>query len=502
MLREPVRESARAAMRSGTFPVPSRGWNTRDPVGSMRSTDALRIRNGQVRPKGVESRPGRVAENRAIGGTPTAIITLEDTLFACTETEIVDTGGAIDTLTGLTSGDWIGDVLSGNAGTFLIAANGADGVRVCDGSEWLTSTITGVTATELFSVVVHQDRAFFPATGTLDVWYLPTHAIEGTAEILMLGPLCRRGGSIAAIGTMTQDAGRNAGDQLVVVTTEGECVVYSGIDPDKSAETWGLRGVFTLPKPVGGKRALAGFGGDLLLLTEKGVIRLPEALSRAEAEKEVRTMSDRIDPTIQAEVLNAGNITGAWQVIEAPNDRVVVVNVPGASEPKQFIYQTETGAWSEWAVPGLVWGVRNKKLYCGTSDGAIWEMSGDSDDGEPITLDVVHAYQRLGTSMLKTMVRARPDYTAPEGATARVTVLEDHADLAAGYASSTVARGRPLWGALTWTGWVWERNTSRKWAWRGISGRGHAIALQYALQSTGTVSYEGTEVGYQVGGRI
>ncbi len=77
---------------------------------------------------------------------------------------------------------------------------------------------------------------------SLRVWFLEPFAIQGTANLLDLGPIFDKGGAILCQSTWTLDGGSGADDLAVWVTTQGQVAVYQGLDPS-DANNWALVGI-------------------------------------------------------------------------------------------------------------------------------------------------------------------------------------------------------------------------------------------------------------------
>ncbi|MGK3945817.1 hypothetical protein ABK046_46665, partial [Streptomyces caeruleatus] len=81
-----------------------------------------------------------------------------------------------------------------------------------------TPAITGVTTSTLAHVTLFKNRLFFVQNNSMNVWYLPVNSIGGTASMLDLGSVFRRGGRVEACYTWTLDAGDGSDDHFVVIS--------------------------------------------------------------------------------------------------------------------------------------------------------------------------------------------------------------------------------------------------------------------------------------------
>jgi hypothetical protein len=115
---------------------------------------------------------------------------------------------------------------------------------------WTSPSITVATSANLIGVTAHVQRLWFVEKDKIDPWYLPVAAISGAAAKLTIGPFCKLGGYLMAIGSWSRDGGSGPDDMLVLVTSKGEVLIYSGTDPSSST-TFGLVGTFRIAEPIG-----------------------------------------------------------------------------------------------------------------------------------------------------------------------------------------------------------------------------------------------------------
>ena len=202
-------------------------------------------------------------------------------MFAAAGANIYDvtSGGAVGAavVSSLTNARWRYIDFAVGGTSCLYAVNGADKPRLYNGAAWTAidgvsvPAVTGVTTTNLVNINVHKSRIWFIESGTLKAWYLPTNSVGGAVSALDLSGLCVRGGYLMAMATWTLDAGRGMDDHAVFITSEGEIVVYAGVDP-ASAATWQpLVGVYAMGTPLG-RRCAVKYAGDVLVITKGRII--------------------------------------------------------------------------------------------------------------------------------------------------------------------------------------------------------------------------------------
>jgi len=157
-------------------------------------------------------------------------------LFAATNTAFYDvtTPGAIGaSVVTTTNGKWQHVNFTNSAGSWLIAVNGVDNMQQWNGTVWASvANLSGsFPTTTIIGITIFKQRLIFVPKDELSFWYLPTGAVTGTALRFNLGQICRRGGRVMAALAWTIDGGNGSDDQLVLITTEGEVIVYAGDDP-------------------------------------------------------------------------------------------------------------------------------------------------------------------------------------------------------------------------------------------------------------------------------
>ena len=156
------------------------------------------------------------------------------------------------------------------------------------------ATETWITPNTFNIVVAHMNRLWFADSSNLAVYYLPLQQKSGQVSVLPLNAVFRRGGSIRAMYTWTVDGGAGMDDMLVVFSTNGECVIYAGTNPDAdwNAQDFALKGVFRFDSPMS-KHSITQYGGELYVLISTGLVPLSTMLR---AESEQLGISDRNVP--------------------------------------------------------------------------------------------------------------------------------------------------------------------------------------------------------------
>lgn len=505
-----VRQRASQPIR---LPPPIGGWNAKDALPAMKSTDAITLDNYVCGASKVDVRKGFRRHATGLGAPVETLMEYSNTagtrtLFAATPTAIFNAtaAGAVGAavVSGLSNGRWQHTLFSNSSGTTLHCVNGVDAPRMFNGTTWSTPAWTGVTATELIGVVPHMERLWFIRTASLRVYYGAVSAISGALTELDIGPQCRKGGFVVSMASVSRDGGRGAEAFLVIVTSEGEVVVYNGQDPS-SPTTWGRVGVYTIPEPVG-RRCMLNAGGEVAIITSRGVVPLSAVMHAAPSAQRLAAITDKIEPAFMSAYENGKSLFG-WQITELPRSGLVVVNVPliERSIQHQYVMATSTGAWSRWTgLNGGCWTLFDDDLYFGDNNGNVCRYGfDDTDNNAAIVSDLQTAYTPLGSEMQKLVTMARPDLLSRPDYYPEFALLFDYDTAAPQYQTTTLAAGGGVrWDEGDWdtSDWAPERQPVRNW--QATSGIGGAVSFAMRAATSDSMTFNGVTVMAEVGGPL
>ena len=265
------------------------------------------------------------------------------------------------TISGATSSEYNGTyvitVTGATTFTYTMASTPAANATVV--GAYTVVGITGVNSNTFINVNLFKNRLYFTQKDTLDCWYLDPQSIGGVAKPLYFGGIARNGGYLQAMGTWTLDAGQGADDYAVFVTSMGEVMVYNGTDPD-DATTWLLKGVWQIGQTFS-RRCFFKWSGDLLLLTQDGLVPLSSALQSSRLDPRVN-LTDKIYYAVsQAATTYFANF--GWQINYFASENMLILNIPITNGTEQYVMHTITKSWGRFT--GI-------EAHC-------WEVSGDAD---------------------------------------------------------------------------------------------------------------------------
>jgi hypothetical protein len=481
---------------STSVPAPTLGLNAKDDIAGMDPRFALKLRNAFPEADRLTVRKGHIEHGTDMTDPVESLMPWAGSsnikLIAATEDTLWDTtsaGAASSLETSFTNGRWQYTNFSTSGGHFLVMVNGADAPQKYDGSTISETTITGsgLTATNLINIASHKSRIWLIEKDSMNAWYLGTEAIAGTASKFPLGSVFNEGGYLVAAGTYSDDAGEGIEDYLAFISSMGEVLLYQGTDP-ASANTWSLAGRFKTGSPLG-RRCIAKMGGDLLFLTEAGVISMKAMLKYDRAQQEFSSVSDKIDPLVTEAARRFKDHFG-WQIMTHPRAKWLVVNVPtseGVSQ-YQYIMNTITGAWCDFdGLNANVFASTGDNVYFGGNDGTVYEADYLYDDnGSKIDADIKTAFNYFnsrGTEKHFTMIRPVLSSTGVPTLTVGASVDYDETEPSGDLtpAQQVVAE----WDNANWDEDVWGGISLVTRKWTGLKKVGMCMAINMRISIRG-----------------
>lgn len=506
---QPMRRPNRAREATASpevIPVPSGGWNRRDPVAKMPATDALHIENFIPEQGKIRLRRGCFRQSNTHSGTQIGSMMVysptngTEQLFVgktvASVAGIYPHNSATASVGSLTSDVFYAEQFANSAASWLVVCNGTDTPQKYDGSSWSDAVITGVTSSTLIYPVSYQRRLFFLQTGSLKVYYLSAEAVQGAATAFDLGPLCKKGGYLLAAGTWTRDGGDGPDDVILFVTSNGEVVIFVGIDPS-DATTWQLVGVFQIPPPVG-RRCIVKFGAEVLVLTAAGLLPLTQVLPQSGSSKVEAAITNKIEGPF-ADAYRVGKSLGNWQVIEYPKANWLVCNIPlTGTTSETWVFNLESKGWTRitgWhAAQYVVWNGALTFTPLGTRKGNIYEADrgyGDFADsttaGSAITAIVVPAYSLFRSAKRKRLTACRLTLEGAGRVVPEVKTLVDYdtrVPIFSGAAVLATVTGT-LWNEAVWNVSLWTPGTQVFTPTLTLGGIGVSLTVGIRVSSIG-----------------
>jgi hypothetical protein len=369
--------------------------------------------------------------------------------------------------------------------TYTMAAAPANDATTV-GTYTINYAITGVNSNTFVHVNLFKNFLFFVQENSMEVWYLPVGQVSGVATKLDFGGIARMGGYIQAMGTWTIDAGQGADDYAVWITNNGETIVYNGTNPD-SADTWALKGVWQLGQTFN-RRCFLKWAGDILLLTQDGLVPLAAALQSSRLDPRVN-LTDKIYYAISQEASLYSNNFG-WQINYFASENMLMINIPSGEGVKQFCMHTISKAWCSFSnINAKCWELSYDKMYFGGNGfvGSFWDAY--SDDGNNINAVVQQAYSYFDApGQQKRFTMIRPIFQTDNGFPGILVGINtdfDAQNSLGAVSFNAVSSTLGVWDSATWDEDIWGGTLSLNKLWQGVTGIGYSGGIIMKVASQG-----------------
>ena len=352
-----------------------------------------------------------------------------------------------------------------------------------------------------FAIVLsHMNRLWFADSANLAVYYLPLQSKSGEVKVLPLNAVFRRGGHIRALATWTIDGGIGLDDQLVIFSSNGEAVIYSGTDPDTD---FSLVGIFRFDAPMS-KHCTINYGGDLYVLISTGLVPMTTVI-RAETEKLGQSEKSVLSLFLERSTLNRDQ--PGWQTMLNPSSGRLICNMPGGAPNRydQMIRHMPRTVWSQWIdIPAHCWGWIDPYLYFGDDSGSIYRMHPQylNDNGQPITIDVQFAWSQYGTPAIKHFKMVQP-YIITDGDPKLLLDMKVDYDYSEPFNQPdvTFAQSGAEWDTATWDEDYWASGQAKALTlWTGVAKKGRVGGPRLTARILNcSFALSGFDVTYETG---
>jgi len=511
----------------GEFPAPTGGWNARDPIASMKVTDAIVLDNFFPRPGDVTLRKGfelfATLPADIDASSPHNVGALMSysppsggvKLFAGLEDGIYDVsaGGTISAISSAcTNRYWQSINVTTAGGSFIWCCNGVDKSRIFNGSTWTlldsgsSPALTGITSEDVTNVSLHKARIYLCKQDSLSFYYLPAVSIAGAASEYPMGAIFKKGGYLMATESWTLDGGSGSDDYFVAITSEGEVAIFAGTDPS-SANTWELVGLYFIGQPLS-RKCFCKFGGDLIVLTVQGAFPLSKALVYASVSKSY-AISDKISKAWIDFSSSYRDLPG-WQAISYPSASLFLVNVPivnrqdlGAFYSYQFVMNTQTGAWCRFTGQNSeVWVEHDGDLYFGNHNKVYKAWTGYYDEGGAITVRAKTAFGKVSNLSLSRITLLQPIFQGTGSLDIMMGIDADFEDSSLTGSNINYANAQALYDSALFDDAVWAAGSRTITEWISVNHKpGKKLAVRMKFESAGlSVSWITTNLILQKGG--
>jgi hypothetical protein len=370
------------------------------------------------------------------------------------------------------NGTYVIDVTGASTFTYQMATAPAANATVV--GTYTVIGITGVDSSTFINVNLFKNRLYFTQKDTLNCWYLDVDSIGGPASPLYFGGIARNAGYLQAMGTWTLDAGQGADDYAVFVTSMGEVIVYNGTNPD-NADTWALKGVWQLGQTFA-RRCFFKWSGDLLLLTQDGLVPLASALQSSRLDPRVN-LTDKIYFAVSQAATNYFANFG-WQINYFASENMLILNIPISEGTEQYVMHTITKSWGRFTnIEAHVWEVSgDADMHFGGNGYVATFYTANSDDQNNITAAAQQAYSYFDSpGQLKRFTMVRPILQSSGGVPNVYCGLSTdfQTEINLGQVSfNPAAMSDGVWDDSTWDNANWAGGLVTTKIWQGVTGIG------------------------------
>jgi len=496
-----------------TVAAPIGGWNARDALGAMDPLDAVTLQNFWPGTNSVILRNGYTKHATGLPAQGQTLMAYSsgtsNKLFAVSDGKIYDatSAGAVGAaaVSGLTNSKFQYTNITTPAASYLMAVNGADKLRTFDGTNWHIDgdgapyDITNIDTATVANITLFKNRIWLTTNDTLKVWYLPVNSIGGAAVALDMTSIFQLGGYIMAGMTWTLDAGYGVDDYLVFITSNGEALVWRLTDPTTPTGISQI-GLYKVGAPIG-RRCYTKFGGDLLIITQDGVVPMSGALQSSRLDPRV-SITNKIQYAMSSAISAYGSNFG-WSLLYYPKENQLILNVPyDEGEQQQYVMNNITKSWCNFTGwYANCWELHVDDPYFGGNGFVGLAWNGNTDDTSNIEGFGLQSFQSYGTALQKQckMIRYHLQSNGTPAVFGNVNVDYNLADESAQLNFSTSAYG--LWDTGLWDSAIWGAGLVPTADWQGATNIGYTFAPLIKTATQGIqLQWVATDLVFEGGG--
>ena len=393
------------------------------------------------------------------------------------------------------NGTYVIDVTGSNTFTYTMATAPAANATIV--GSYTVVGITGVDSSTFINVNLFKNRLWFTQKDTMKVWYLDVANIGGVATSIDFGGIARNGGYLQAMGTWTLDAGQGADDYAVFVTSMGEVMVYNGTDPT-SPTTWALKGVWQLGQTFA-RKCFFKWSGDLLLLTQDGLVPLASALQSSRLDPRVN-LTDKIYYAVSQAATNYYSNFG-WQIHYYASENMLILNIPITDGVEQYVMHTITKSWARFTdIEAYCWEVSGDADMHFGGDGYVGIFyQGNSDAGSNIQAAAQQAYSYFDSpGQLKRFTMVRPIFQSNNGFPTTAVNISTDFEPQTQFGTLTFNPASTIggtWDASLWDDALWSAGDIVTKTWNGVTGLGFSASINLSVASQG-IDFKWTSTDY------
>lgn len=363
-------------------------------------------------------------------------------------------------------------------------------------------------------ITVWKNRIWFIRADTTEAYYLPADSIQGNANLFDFGTLLLHGGSLAVLASMTIDAGNGIDDRFVVISTEGDVLIYQGTDPTAAA-TFAIIGRWYVGKVPAGRRFVSDTGGDLAVITERGI----EYISRLQSGRglldpeSVRDTADYRFNQVIGELVKETRGQEFWELRYIPGEGSLIILTPlaGLANGFQFVFSILATAWSTFAkMPMRCCELYQGEFYFANDEGKVYQaFKSNTDDelsGGTVGATIYGAIQTAYVTdpndpmRLKRPLLVMPMFQAPSPPSISAQINTEWSTLGTPGSPSFSPGGGAIWDSSLWNNAVWSTTDQAYLAWIGANGLGCYSSLRMTVAGMPGTIFTSWKLIYEPGG--
>jgi hypothetical protein len=366
---------------------------------------------------------------------------------------------------------------------------------------------------DLAFVFKWKSRVWFLKENSTVAYYLPVNSITGVTVAFDFGPLLQHGGPLAIGTSWTYDSGTGIDDSLIIVSFQGDVLLYEGTDPG-SITTFALKGVWYAGRLPIGRRCFTHHGGNTLLATEYGVISIADLVAgRLQSPQLSDSFGYKVNPTLSRAV--SSTITSRyWFLTVYPVEELLVLGSPLIDSLRgirqSFNMNSLSNGWGTVSNMDLLCADKFKGQFIfGTRTGDVCQgyhgfRDGLSADGINLGVEVTgriqgvfHGYGK--DTMNKRMLRVKIYGFADGIPSFSVTYRAEYDLKALMTVSSPPIVATSTWDSGLWDVAIWDVGVSSYHKWIGVTGFGKKLSLQLAVRGAGNTTLTDFEALFETG---
>ena len=428
-------------------------------------------------------------------------------------------------------GEWYYTMYTTPGGNFLCMVSEGAGYYVYSSAGTWTEYVAGsgagkiefpsgdTTTTKDFTFCwTWKNRLWFLKNDSSTVYYLPVSSISGKVTPFDLGPQLVHGGAMNFATSWTYDSGKGIDDALVFASDEGDIMIYEGTDP-AGADTFSLKGTWYTGRYPVGRRCFCAQGGDVLILTEYGVLKLSDLVS---GRYKSAALGGGDDPVYKMNPRFARWVTRSvsqyyWFMLPYPTEELLLVGSPyinpTTGSRQSFSMNAIMNSWSSVSDLDILCGdLFNGQMIVGTREGFVQQAfygyndrvsSSGLDVGTSVTGRIQTAFDGFEDPVMNKRILRIKLYGLTDGVPAWVVKFVQEYDLTttlsvAGAGSDPL----PAWNVAEWDNARWASAQAPIRQWRGVSGYGKKLSMLLAIRGQGYTLLSDYEVLFETGNNL